>query len=136
MSNVLDKINSLIERALHKNTAMEESRTCAFVAIRLIRQHGLIVSEKIVTPGISTISASGYDYSHDPYMGNTKPIDINDFTEEIKPFNLVVSTSDGNCVACGHLYTKSSVVAESWDEQGTRAVAHFTCKRYFLGERV
>lgn len=51
MSDVIGRIKSLIDRAAHEGTPEEESRSCAVIAVKLIKKHNLSVgSSKGLSP--------------------------------------------------------------------------------------
>lgn len=116
----IDKINLLIERALHKNTNVEESRTCALLAVKLINQHKLVIVE------------GETELEPDPYMRQReKETNPNNFTDEIETFNLIISKNNGVCVACSQKYDKGNIVARG---NKTFEISHSSCKKWFINK--
>ena len=133
MKNTIEKINALIERATHKSTPIEEARSCAMLAVSLIKQNEYIVAN----PHNVVTNNSGNIHNNDDcnyYSQQEVNFDPSDFTEELKPFNTVISRSGGICKKCGKEIIANTVVAEATEftKQGFKEKTHYQCRRYFI----
>jgi len=127
MKDVYVKINALINKAAHTNTPIEEARSCALAACRLIKKHEIELgsAEKLVSSEPDEI---------DPYMSydrpvNGIPVNPNDFTHDIQQYRIIISKAPGQCGACKKQYLANTPIAEGI---GSGIKTHFTCKRFFV----
>jgi hypothetical protein len=69
-SRIIERVNALIERAVHESTPVEEARTSALIAVKEIKKHGLAVGTlvKVAPPP----RASHYEH-HNPWYDQRPP---------------------------------------------------------------
>jgi hypothetical protein len=50
LTGVVERIGALIDRAVCPSASPEEARTCAHIAVRLIREHRIRVGQEVALP--------------------------------------------------------------------------------------
>lgn len=117
MAIPIERIKSLIDRAVHPSTTENEARTSALLAVKLIKKHELHIVES--EPEIQS-EQIGY------------PINPDDFMQEVQTFNVVINKVSAICAACKKEVRKDIPIAHNF---ATDEKTHFECKRYFIGRR-
>jgi len=125
MSKITDQVKALIERAFHKGTSIEEARTSAIIAIRLIVKHDLQIIDK-KEPEFESI------HENDPWdeiLNNPNWADKKEWNT-VTTFRAVQAKSKGVCKACGGVFNKDEVIANAGPDKG---ITHYRCRGYWLG---
>ena len=116
MKNIYRKVQALMDRATHPNTVEEEGRTCAFLAIKLIKQHNLKFVNEIETK-------IEYDPIPDWQTQSYDSVDI----KEVVLFKATISKSKGICKACNKSFNKDEIVAYAHNKGST----HYKCRGFW-----
>lgn len=135
MSSPLETIKLLIEKALHEATPEEESRTCAIMALKMLRKHDV----QFHIPGsvrANTVEVDDMGYPvgvPEPPWAPTAapppppPVRKNPYKQHVPEVKneFYRSISINRCEKCGLLTFIGDVV---WGDKGGKVVYHKDCK--------
>lgn len=124
----LDTVRALIEKAGRLDTPIEEARTAALAAARMMVKEGMIAD---YPNGTFTVQDTSVPFPDDDY-------EVPDFSDtshfhEVEPFKNEVAKHSMQCVKCGKEIRKGVVFTRETQTKQPR-VTHYECRRYFTGD--
>lgn len=119
----LNTVRALIQKAGRLDTPIDEARTTALAAVRMMVKEGFDITDEKRKEDEETETYVDYDV---PDFSNL------DF-EEVTPFvNDVAKDSSFKCVSCGNEIRKGTVYTREAQKRNFR-VTHYECRRFFTG---
>lgn len=133
MSNEIEKIISLLNRAGHPNTPENEARSCAVIAAKLFYKHKFkIVNESYqhLVQDTAETEYSNYNNTYDITDIPPPPQNDNDW-KEVKTFKVDISKQSGTCKKCSKSYNRGEIIATSRNDGST----HYRCRHFWIEQR-
>lgn len=127
----LDTVRALIQTAGRLDTPIDEARTAALAAARLILKEGFIITTPQGEPFVVPDEDSGVPFPDDDY--DIPDFSNTDFFEEVQPFSNHVATHSMRCVSCNKEIRKGVVFTRETQKGKDNRVAHYECRRFFAG---
>jgi len=121
----LNTVRALIQKAGRLDTPIDEARTAALAAARMMVKEGFDITDDKRKEKENDETETYVDY------------DVPDFShrdfEEVTPFvNDVAKDSTFKCVSCGNEIRKGTVYTREAQKRNYR-VTHYECRRFFTG---
>jgi len=122
----LDTVRALISKAGHSNTPIDEARTTALQAVKMILKHNFKIVESLGSDINNNVPFPDDDYDIPDFFDQSKFVEIEPFKHEVAKHNMT-------CAKCGKEIRKGQTYARETQTKIPR-MTHYECRSLFTNK--